>query len=109
MSRTKTHEGLWKGPGYSTSGPSSRRQAPVESVSLPEICDPVPDAKGESCLINVAASKSLQELAREVARKGQPAGREEDSETSDENGDMTWAEVRTGSFWTTTPPFAHVG
>ena len=31
---------------YSNSDPSSRRQAPVESVSLPEIFDLVPDAEG---------------------------------------------------------------
>ena len=37
----------------------------------------------------VTMSKSLEELAREVARvQGQPAGREEDSETSDESGPL---------------------
>ena len=40
-----------------------------------------------SCLKNVAVSKSLEDLAREVARvQGQPTGKEEDSETRDENG-----------------------
>ena len=33
-------------PNYLTCGLSSRRQAPVESESLSEICDPVPDARG---------------------------------------------------------------
>ena len=42
-----------------------------------------------SCLDTVAVSKSLVDLAREVAREqGQPAGKEEDSETSDENGPL---------------------
>ena len=42
---------------------------------------------GVSCQKNVAVSKSLEELAREAARvQGQPAGKGEDSETSDENG-----------------------
>ena len=35
-----------KRPDYSNSDPSSRRQALVESESLPEIYDPVPDAEG---------------------------------------------------------------
>ena len=42
-----------------------------------------------SCLKNVAVSKSLKELTREVVRvQGQPAGKEEDSETSDDNGPL---------------------
>ena len=52
-------------PNCSTSGPSSRRQALVESESLSVTCDPVPVV---SCLKHVAVSKSLEELAREVAR-----------------------------------------
>ena len=43
------------------SGISSIRQATVESDALSEIGDPVP--KLESCLKNVAVSKSLEELA----------------------------------------------
>ena len=39
-----------KCPDYSNSGPSSRRQAPVESEFLPKIYDPVPDPKGFVCL-----------------------------------------------------------
>ena len=43
VTHTKVYE---KGPDDSTSGSSSRRQAPVESESLSEICDSVvPDAK----------------------------------------------------------------
>ena len=64
-------------------GPSSRRQAPVESKSPSVICDPVPDAKVD---VVSGVSKILVELAREVARvQGQHAGKEEGSETSDEN------------------------
>ena len=73
-------------PQDSISSPSSRRQATFESGSLPEICAPVPTPKLASCL-KVSVSKSFVELAREVARlQGEPAGKEEDSETSDESG-----------------------
>ena len=66
-----------------------RRQAPVESEFLPEICDPVPDAKDGNCLKKATVSKSLEELAREVARvQGQPAGKEESSESGDESGPL---------------------
>ena len=65
-------------PNGSISGPSSRRQAPVESGSLPQNCNPMPEV-----------SKSLEELTREVARvRGQPAGKEEDRKTSNENGPL---------------------
>ena len=48
-----------------------------------------PTPKVASCLKAVTMSKSLGELAREVARaQGQPAGKEEDSETSDESGPL---------------------
>ena len=61
-----------------------------------------PTPKLVSCLKTVTKSKSVEELAREVARvQGQPAGKEEDSEIS--------AEVRTASVWATTPLFAHAG
>ena len=46
-----------------------------------------PTPKLASSMKGVTMSKSPEELAREVARvQGQPAGREEDSETSDESG-----------------------
>ena len=45
-----------------------------------------PTPKVASCLKGVTTSKSLEELARRVAQvQGQLAGKEEDSETSDEN------------------------
>ena len=65
-SPTKVHELC---SDYSTSGPSSRRQAPVESESLSEISDPVPDAKG---------------------------GKEEDRDTTDENGPLPVPKSHTG-------------
>ena len=56
-------------------------------VSFCQIRCPTPESV--SFLNNVAVSKSLVELARDVARvQGQPAGKEEDSETSGENGPM---------------------
>ena len=85
-------------PNYSNSGSSSSRQEPVErkeSEFLPEICDPVPDAK----------DGILQELARGVARvQGQPDGTEEGSESSDGKRVAAGAKVRTGNFRTSTPP-----
>ena len=85
----------------SISGSSSRRQAPVESESWPEVHDLVPDAKGrvlsEECKC-VQESRSwhgkLREFKASRLAKMRAASR---------------AEVRTGGFWTTTPPFAHAG
>ena len=57
-----------KCPDYLNSDHSSRRQAPVERESLPEILDPVPDAELVSCLKNVTMFMSPEGLAREVAR-----------------------------------------
>ena len=86
LSGTETHgDQTKKCQDYSTSGTSSRRQATVESESLPVL--QCPTHMLMSCLENVAVSKRLEELAREVARvQGQPSGKQEDSETSDENG-----------------------
>ena len=66
--------------------PSSRRQS--ESVSPYQKCMiQCPTPKVVSCLKNVTMSKSLEELAREVARvQGQSDGKGEDSETIDECG-----------------------
>ena len=65
---------------------------PVESKSLPEIHDPVLDAKGGiSGLKNVATmSKTLEELAREDARvQGQsPLAKRRTVDTSDESGPL---------------------
>ena len=48
-----------------------------------------PTPKVVSCLKSVTVSKSLGELAREVAlSQGQPAGKEEDSEISDDHGPL---------------------
>ena len=62
-----------------TSGPSSKRHAPVECEFPSEICDPVAAAKrvlSEVC--------GLKELAREGARvQGQPAAKGEDDRSSD--------------------------
>ena len=53
-------------------------------------------------------SKSLEDLAREVARvQGQPAGKAEEGGSSDVSGANAGAETRTSGFWTRTPPFAH--
>ena len=80
----------------------------LESAQIARLLAPLPDAKRPSrvrvcqrsaiwCptpklisrLKHVAASKSLVELTRDGARvQGQPAGKEEDSETSDEIGPL---------------------
>ena len=53
---------------------------------------------------------SLEELAREVARlQGQPAGKEVDSETSEENGPLHVPKSARVVSGRTTPPFAHAG
>ena len=69
------------------------------------MCDPVPDANLVSCLKCVTNCKNLKELARGVARvQGQPIGRNQRRKRAN-----TLTEVRTGGFWTSTPPFAHAG
>ena len=89
---------------YLNSDHSSRRQAPVERESLPEILDPVPDAEVVSCLKNVTMFMSPEVLAREVARvQLLPTGKEGDGGSSEDSRPL----VRTGGFWTTTPLFAH--
>ena len=71
-------------PSCSTSGTSSRRQAPVKSECLPKIHDLVPNAED-----GVTASRNLGQLARVIVRaQGQPAGKEEGSESSDESGSL---------------------
>ena len=66
---------------------SSRCQAPVESGSLSEICSPVPDSSGGVFFSKIVTnSRSRLELALEFARvEGQPTGKEEKIDTSDEN------------------------
>ena len=82
-----------KCPDYSTSGQISMIWCPTPRVV--------------SCLRNVMVSKSLEELARKEARAHrQPAGKEEDSGTSDESGPLLVPTSARGGFWTTTPPFA---
>ena len=80
-SLTEIHE---SSPNWSTSGTSCRRETPVENESLPI---PSPTPKVVSCLKSVTVSRSLEKLAREVARvRGRPAGKDEHGETSDESG-----------------------
>ena len=75
-------------PSCSISEPSSRRQVPSQSEFLPEICSPMPDA---SCGALAEKCDEFHE-SRKVGTSGcaqdKPAGREEDSETSDENGPL---------------------
>ena len=106
-----THEvprrSVQNSPNCSTSGASSRRQAPVESESLPEICDPVPDAKGgvlrEKCNgVQGSRGAGTRSCASSRPARWQRGGQQNQRAT-------TCAEVRTGGFWTTTPPIAHAG
>ena len=74
----------------------TRLLAPPPDAKHPSIVSPCqrsvlqcPPPKLVSRRKNVAVSKSLEELTREVPQvQGQPAGKEEDSETSDENGPL---------------------
>ena len=66
--------------------------------------------KAAYCPKTVTISKSVEELAREVALvQGQSGGREEDSETDDRKRAIACANVSTGGLWTATPPIAHAG
>ena len=59
-------------------GPSSRRQAPIGSESLPVFCDQVRDAKGGILSDECSGAQSFEGLARDVALiQGQPAGKGE--------------------------------
>ena len=76
-------------PDYSVSDPSSRSQAPVESESLPEICDPVPDAEGG--VLSEEGNdvpKSLGANTRSSASSRPARWQEEDGGTSDESGPL---------------------
>ena len=66
-------------PGCSISGSSSRSQAPVESESLPKS---LPDASSGGLSEKLDKFQESQEAG--TGGCGQPAGKEEDSETSDE-------------------------
>ena len=71
-------------------------------VLVRDLCSGASQPKLVSCLRSEAVSENLEELAREVARvPGQACGKEEDSETSDDNGPTTYAEVHTVGVWTT--------
>ena len=79
----------------SKSGPSSRRQAPVESESLPVIRCPTQESRGagtRSCASSRPA-RWQRRGQRNQRRKRATAG----------------AEVRTGCVWATAPPIAHAG
>ena len=67
--------------------PDAKRPSRVSPCQRSVIRCPTP--KVGSCLKNVTMPKSLEALAREVARvQGKPAAMEEDSEISDENGPL---------------------
>ena len=74
-------------------------------AQTPDICSPMPAA----CLKSVTNSTSLEKLARLRRDRGQPAGKEGDSETSDENEPSLVPKSARGGFWTTTPPPARFG
>ena len=66
-----------------------------------------PTLKIVSCPKNVAMSKSLAELSHDVALvQGQPAGKERHQRLKRA---ITCAALRTGCYWTTTPPLVHAG
>ena len=76
-------------PVDSSSGTSSRRQATVESDSLSGICGSVTDAEaGVLSEKSGSVKESRAAGTRSSASQGQAAGKEEDSETSDENGPL---------------------
>ena len=65
--------------------PDAKRPSGVSPCQRPVIQCPTPDVG--SCLMNVAATKSLIKLAREFARvQGQNAGRDEDDGSNDVSG-----------------------
>ena len=80
-------------PDYSTSGPPPdvKRPSRVSPYQKSVIRCPTPRLMlmVSSCPKTVTISKGLEELAREIARvQGQPVGKEEHSETSDESGPL---------------------
>ena len=72
----------------STSGFSSRCHAPVESESLSLICDLVPDAKVDVLSEECGGVEESPSAATRSCASTKPAGKEEDSETSDESGPL---------------------
>ena len=108
QSATKVDENC---PSGSISGPSPDAKCPSKVSPCQKSAVRLPTPAVEACLKSVANSKSCEMLARVVARdRGQPAGKEEGSETSDDNGPLPIAEVRTNSSLDNdTPPLAHAG
>ena len=85
---------------------ASRRQAPVESESLPEICNPMPDAEGgvlsEGCDgVHESRGAGTRSCASSSQRGGERHLRRKWA--------IACADISTGGFWTTTPPIAHAG
>ena len=99
-----THEVVHdKCPDYPTSGTSSRRQAPVESESLSEICDPVPNAKGGVLFEEFGSVKESRGAGTRSCASTRPARWHRGGQR---NQRRKRVEVRTG-VRTTTPPFAN--
>ena len=88
--------------------PDAKRPSRVNPHQKPVIrC---PTQKVVSCLQNVTMRRSLEVLAREVARvQGQPAGQRGGQLNLRRKRASSCAEVRTGSVWTTAQPSAHAG
>ena len=79
--------------------PDAKR--PSRARPFPEICSPVPDVNGGALFSKCDESQKVAWAARS---QGQPVGREEDSDTSDENVPLPVLLSRTSCFWTTTSP-----
>ena len=83
--------------------PNAKRPSKVCSCQRSVIRCPTP--KMVSCPKNVTVSRGWHAKLREC--KAQPAGKEEGSEVQRRKRASAGAEVRTGYFWTSTPPFSH--
>ena len=92
-------------PSCSTSGSSTRRQAPVASEFARNLQS---DQQRRPWLKSMSNFTDLVKLARDVARvQGQPAGKEEDSETSDENVSLLVPKFARAMSGRWTSPLAH--
>ena len=90
-------------------GPSSRRQAPVESESFPEVCSPMPDASCGDLSEKLDKFKGSREAGASCCDFSRPALHRGGQRYQRCNRAITCAEVHTDSSWTTTPPPSHSG
>ena len=107
QSLTKNDENY---PNCSISSSSSRRQAPVESESLPEICNAMPDPSSDALTKKYDEFHGSQEVGTSGCAMSRPRRWQSGGQRNHRRKrTITCAEGRAGKFGTMTAPPAHFG